>query len=89
MRNFYLYLSEFSTLTFNSKIFIKSIAYMWKFMLHFVVKSHNFILFRCEVYTISLKREAGSSPARSRHCTREFYRSCHCPKDGKAYKTLN
>lgn len=49
----------------------------------------QFHLFSVRSVAISLKREAGSSPARSRHCTREFYRECHCPMDGKTYKALN
>lgn len=77
------------TVTFNLKNFIKGIAYLWKFMLHFVVKSHNLNVFRCKVLVILLKREAGLSPARSRHCNRELYRICHCPTDGKTYKALN
>ena len=47
------------------------------------------IIFRCKMLVILLKREAGLSPARSRHCNRELYRKCHCPMDGKTYKVLN
>lgn len=55
-------------------------------MLHFVVKTHNNIKFLVRDACILLKREAGSSPARSRHCNREFYRYVTVQRMGRPIK---